>query len=368
MCVYIIYKYLYISPSDNPPPVILCYYESAATDDAHHLAVRQIPAARCTHIVYTFIRPAADGRLQPFADAATLAQLVALRSQTPQLRILAACGGWSAGSAVFSAIAADPLRRRRFARELEAFRRRHQLDGIDLAWLYPTRRAGSSEADRSNYAALLRELRAQLGDDRQLTVTVGADQDLLGTAYYALVIATIVSYINLAAYDEHNPAVGGRTEIDNYAGGDNIDPPIDAEELLYGWFRAGAPPAKILFGLAFFGRSYHVDAARPQQAHADAGGVRSYAEVCAELHGSGDWTTVNDGHYLSAYSYRAGEWLGYETPATLRAKVAYALQMRLAGVVVWTLNLDDADGRCGEGEWPLLRAVHEAAAVGGGRG
>lgn len=303
--------------------------------------------------------------------------MVALRERQPALKILAGVGGWLAGSAVFSVIASDPVQRERLAGSLASFCASHQLDGIDVIWQYPTQRVGSSPADRDNFTALLRDIRRQLTWSRHLTAAVGANPALIGSAYDVPAISAQLSYINLVTY-ERNAAFAGRT-VQNaplYASPANPDKIVNGAAVLAGWLRAGAPPAKILFGLAFFGHYYRLVDGRQQHGlgaptvgdgpagpYSRIPGILSYLEICGHLR-EGGWSTVYDDAQQSVYSYRGDDWIGYDNAQSIGAKVHYAVGQRLAGVLTWTLDYDDAYGACGGGALPLLKAVN--AAIGRG--
>lgn len=51
---------------------------------------------------------------------------------------------------------ATDANRREFVKTSIAFLRKHDFDGLDIDWEYPTRRSGSTAADRNNYIELLK--------------------------------------------------------------------------------------------------------------------------------------------------------------------------------------------------------------------
>lgn len=83
---------------------------------------------------------------------------MALKDANPNLKVLAAVGGWNEGSVKYSQMAADPARRKTFIQTSLDFIRRHGFDGMDLDWEYPAQRGGSV-ADKQNVVQLLRELK-----------------------------------------------------------------------------------------------------------------------------------------------------------------------------------------------------------------
>ena len=62
-------------------------------------------------------------------------------------------------------------------------------------------------------------------------------------------------------------------------------------------------------------------------------------QICSKIR-NGGWTEVDD---LGAgpYAYKGNQWVGYDTPAAIRAKVDYVAQKGLGGAMVWDLSTDD---------------------------
>ena len=126
-----------------------------------------IPAAKLTHINYAFARIDAEGQaILPHPGAAgNLALLRSLKVKNPELKILISVGGWEAEG--FSDAAVSKASREKFARSVVMLLREHSLDGVDLDWEYPGQSVSgikSRPQDKQNFTALLREVRAQLGD------------------------------------------------------------------------------------------------------------------------------------------------------------------------------------------------------------
>lgn len=247
-----------LSSTTHFPPTVFCYFESAATSRSGnaHFTAAQLPAKQCTHIVYTFIVPLATGQLAPFTDSATLDQLVALRSTNPALKVLAAVGGFAVGSALFSGIVGDPAARGRLVQSLVAFCAQHNLNGIDVDWSYPAQLGGVA-ADRVNFVAFVRELRAKLTWSRLLTAAVGASPALIGPSYDVPALSAQLSFINLLTFV--HDAFDGHTALNAplYAAASN-PAAMNADASVRAWRQAGAPGAKIVLGLAFFGHSFQL--------------------------------------------------------------------------------------------------------------
>lgn len=355
-----------------PAQTILCCFNSAAPHRSGrgHFTAAQLPASQCTHISYGFVAPAPGGHLGAFNDSRTLSQLVALKAHNPALQVMAAIGGWSAGSAVFSGIVGDPLARARFVRSLAAFCTRHRLDGVDIVWQYPTQRAGAAAADRANFVAFLRELRQHFGWSRPITATVSADTRLIGVAYDVAAMSAQLSFVNLVTYARY-AAFGGRTELNApLYGSSPADRAINADATVQAWLRAGAAPPKILFGIPFGGSDFQLASSRQHGVGAASvgdgaagpytglAGFLSYLEICERQRSDGGWTSVYVRSQQSVYAFRGVQWIGYDDGRTVQAKAAYAVRHGLGGVMLWAVDFDDAYDVCGGGAMPLLAAAN----------
>lgn len=98
-----------------------------------------------------------------------LQNVAALKQINPNLKAIFSLGGYAAGTAVFSAVAADSTKRSTMAQSAIEFMQNYNFDGIDIDWEYPL------EGDRVNYITMLRELKNAFAPHGYiLTVAVAA--------------------------------------------------------------------------------------------------------------------------------------------------------------------------------------------------
>ena len=71
-------------------------------------------------------------------------RVVGLKTTDPQLKVLLAIGGYSAGTADFEAISSSADKRRLFAENAVFFLRNRGFDGLDVDWEFPSRSYGAS--------------------------------------------------------------------------------------------------------------------------------------------------------------------------------------------------------------------------------
>ena len=102
-------------------------------------------------------------------------KIPSLRQQNPSLKVLLSVGG---GGARILRRSGNERHRAVFIQSALAIIEKYGLDGIDLDWEYPVNGAwglvASQPADRDNFTALLKELRAAVGNNKLVTIAVGA--------------------------------------------------------------------------------------------------------------------------------------------------------------------------------------------------
>ena len=121
--------------------------------------------------------------------------------------------------------------------------------------------------------------------------------------------------------------------------------------------RLGVPAAKVLLGLGFYGRGWNgVTAAGVGSAAGGAAtgryepGLEDYGLLVKRCPPTG---TVGG----TAIAHCGSQWWSYDTPETIRTKMAYARSRALGGAFAWELSGDTPDG-------VLLRAVSTGLATG----
>ena len=75
--------------------------------------------------------------------------MLRLKDTDPQLKVLLAVGGYSAGSADFEAVSSSSVHRQLFADNAVSFLRQHGFDGLDVDWEFP------SSSYRTHFTLLL---------------------------------------------------------------------------------------------------------------------------------------------------------------------------------------------------------------------
>ncbi|STH95587.1 Chitinase A1 precursor [Citrobacter braakii] len=237
--------------------------------DINKLDVRQI-----THLNYSFglvYNNEKDETNDALKDASKLHQIwlspkvqddllkiPQLRKQNPNLKVLLSVGGW--GARGFSGAAATKESRAVFIQSAQEIIAKYGLDGIDLDWEYPVNGAWglveSQPADRANFTALLKELRAALGHKKLLTIAVGANAESPKSWVDVKAIAPSLDYINLMTYDMaygtqyFNSNLYDSTQWPTVAAADKYS----ADFVVNNYLAAGLKASQMNLGIGFYGR------------------------------------------------------------------------------------------------------------------
>lgn len=189
---------------------------------------------------------------------ADLQKLPALRKQNPDLKVLLSVGGW--GARGFSGAAASKETRKVFIQSAQEIVEKYGLDGIDLDWEFPVNGAwglvASQPADRDNFTALLKELRAAFGTRKLVTIAVGANAESPKSWVDVKAIAPSLDYINLMTYDMaygtqyFNSNLYDSSHWPTVAAADKYS----ADFVVNNYLAAGLKPSQMNLGIGFYGR------------------------------------------------------------------------------------------------------------------
>uniref|UniRef100_A0A224XR36 Putative catalytically inactive chitinase-like lectin n=1 Tax=Panstrongylus lignarius TaxID=156445 RepID=A0A224XR36_9HEMI len=360
---------------------VLCYIQSWAVyrQSQGQYTIADVDANLCTHLVYCFLALNETSNTvaskDSWADFVTngrglgqLKDLVKLKDEVPNLKVMISIGGWTEGSIKFSNMAASTVKRIAFVESVFQFLRRNQLDGVEISWLFPTDRGGIAE-DKRNFASLLKELRVRLNDDnRILAVQLTGKRYVIDPGYDVRTISQSVDYINVMTYDYNGP----------WERKTGINAPLISENEFNVEFsidyliKKGATPSKILLGIATFGHSYTMknvpDDGNYLRVASDNGylspwtrdkGIIGYNEICYELSTTSGWKEMWDDASSTPYAVNHKKFVSYDNQRSILEKVKLVNSKGLGGAMVWSLDTDDFQGLCQGEKYPLVTAVRD---------
>ena len=277
-----------------------------------------------THINYAFGHVNESFNGVKIDNEERLRQIVDLRKQKPELKVLLSIGGW--GSGRFSEMAANDEYRRAFAADCDRLVKEFALDGIDIDWEYPTSsmaNISSSPDDTENFTLLMQDIRAAIGNEKELTLATVASARYIDFK----AILPSVDFVNIMAYDmasapKHHSAL--------YPSGHSGD--ITSDGAVTAHLKAGVPPSKLVMGMPFYGRGG--DGYPSFQDYNKVGNTDTqYTEK---------WDEVAQVPYLADKNDTLV--FGFENPRSLAIKCQYILDKDLLGGMYWDYSGDNEQG------------------------
>ncbi|KAG5341403.1 hypothetical protein C0989_010769 [Termitomyces sp. Mn162] len=209
---------------------------------------------------YAFALPTENGSLSmpDDPDNVILPQFVSL-AQENNVKALVSIGGYT-GSRFFSALV-NPDNRTNFVNTCYEFMTNNSLDGLDFDWEYPGGGGMScnlaSGNDSNNLFAFIHELRAKMGSDKMITLSVRAtpftdtDGDLSG-------LAADVDHIAIMDYDiwgSWSPTTGPNAPLDDSCAATKAG---SATSSVREWSATNFPVDKIVLGVPAYGHGFNV--------------------------------------------------------------------------------------------------------------
>jgi chitinase len=358
------------SAPDGSPPAPGATADAAAADasappalwvTAYYHACRTLPPEGLaldllTEVVHFSVTPGSDGSVRPsscLTDAQS-SDLVA-RVHAAGKRVLLCVGGGKSRSAFLPAIAA-PVRSKLVGNLVEWAAARG-YDGVDVD-MEPI-----EASDAADYTAFVKELRVAL-DARihgaMLTAAVNWQPDLFAA------LQGSIDRIDYMTYDYSGAWSGWETWYNAplSAGGKHFMSPLHLQEPLPAidasvgqWTTAGVAPAKLGIGLPLFGVVWSGATGPNQGITGVTTSQVTYASLLDTLYDPAvaHWDGTSSVPWLGITA-SPPRFVSYDDERSAAAKVTWAKQAGLGGVIVWELSGDWHGGR-----HPVLAAAAAAA-------
>jgi len=257
------------------------------------------------------------------ANIKALENMVALKSENPNLKVILSIGGWTAGG--FSEMASNATCRTSFINDCANKCEKYNLDGIDIDWEFPgSSSAGivSSPNDKQNLTLLMKGLREALGDSKVLTYASDA-----GAKYANFKEVTqYLDFVNVMVYDLGRPPYHNAALYPSSMSNFSVEQAVNAHK------NAGVPVNKIVLGIPFYGHG------------STALGVSDYV-LFRELYKYDKYEHRRDQVAKVPYIVNGdGQMLvTYDDEESIELKCKYALNKGLRGVMYWEYSYDDSN-------------------------
>ncbi|KAJ1986124.1 hypothetical protein EDC05_006409 [Coemansia umbellata] len=360
-------------------PVVLGYYPSWK-----RTKMQDVDFSKYTHVNIAFSIPRSDGTFS-FEDEWALPQILK-QVRAGGTKALMSVGGWT-GSNFFSPILKSNDAREKLLTSMTRYVKDNGLDGIDIDWEYPGRLGNTCNAydpqnDAPNFLNFLKDLRSRFdstfGDKNKLitlAVRVQPFDSTGGPMPDVSEFARYVDYANIMAYDIGGPwnSETGPNAPFNFESGKGTA--LSFVSAIDAWTGAQWPANKLVAGLGFYGRSSLVqqdmtrDTAnqyQPQSHEVPLGDSDDapWYDACAgttSVSGTWQWRNLRTQGILTNSNSAAAPWirqwdsvtqtpwlfnpstktyLSYDDPDSIKIKSDYAASKGLAGVMIWSANMD----------------------------
>lgn len=307
--------------------VVMAFYPSWKVGE---MPVASIPWDKITHINYSFATPEEDGDLNTSDVDGNIATLVSA-AHAKGVKVYLSIGG-AGGSEPFITLAKNERSRALFADRVHCYLKSHCLDGVDIDWEHWNGTDQIIAAESNGLVDLLKDLRATLGDQYEISTDVFAS-NWFGKHYQDAIINE-VTYVNTMLYDLRGSwsEEGPHSAFNEVISDGTTNYTINSWGLSYWTGYREWPASKTIVGMPFYGRDFN----------ASGNGVDYKSIVTMVKNGSAD---IDADKFNKIY---------YDGPATAAKKAAYARDHGYAGVMFWELTGDTQDA-----EYSLLHAIDD---------
>ncbi len=337
----LLFLYLFISFSSGAQTNIIAY----ATGTAE--TITQYPVDKLTHIIYSFLKIQHDTlTFHNQNQENTVRQLVALKKNNPQLKIMVSVGGWG-GCSFCSDLFASAELRKNFARTTVALFRKYGIDGIDLDWEYPAIEGYPGHkydaVDKNNFTELIKTLRQEMGRDYLLTFAAGGFVKYLEESVDWDVVMPLVDFVNLMTYDlvgGYATVTGHHTLLQDYR------PQQESTAKCVNWLLNKKVAAqKLIIGAAMYARVWDsvpdIDHGLYQPGKFKRG--VAFSEFKNYFSDTSGYTYYWDKKAKAPYQYNASKKLfaTFDDERSIREKIKFIRRKKLGGIMFWELAQDN---------------------------
>lgn len=334
-----------------------------------------------THIIHFSVIPNSNGTLNSSDNSITIANSTDIisRAHAARVKVLICVGGADSEGAFQAAASAGNLPT--FINSITNFMATRGYDGVDIDW------EPLPATDAQLYTNLVRGLRSTLNEFSQpklLTAAAGAYPPYgdSPTAQYLMFAALQSQFdqINIMTYDLSGPYDGWVTWFNSpiYDGGyrfpssGGLVPSVDGA--VNNFLNNGVAPGKLGIGIAFYGYVWTdgrgnsaTSITQPRQSWTNAPTATAfrYTDIMAGYYQTNlyHWDMGAQSAYLGITNANPldNAFISYDDQRICQAKVSYARNHGLGGVMIWELAQDHTPNMPD----PLLQAVKQAIATPG---
>ncbi len=338
--IFFLFLTLHLSAQQKQPYKIIAY----ATGNA--ASITQYPIDKLSHIIYSFLKIQTDTlTFRDSTQESNVRQLVALKQNFPQLKIMVSVGGWS-GCSFCSDLFADSVHRQNFAKTSVALFKQYGIDGLDLDWEYPAIEGFPGHkydtADKNNFTELVRSIRQEMGKDYLLSFAAGGFEKYLGQSVDWDQVTPLIDFVNLMTYDlvgGYATITGHHTLLRGYMPGQ------ESASHCVDWLLDKKMPAnKIIIGAAMYARVWENV---PDTNHGlyQPGNFKrgvAYNDFTNYFSDTSGYKYYWDKKAKAPYQYNKSQHLfaTFDDERSIKEKTKFIRKKKLGGIMFWELVQD----------------------------
>ncbi|CAO4364236.1 unnamed protein product [Caenorhabditis nigoni] len=242
----------------------------------------------------------------------------------------------------FSKIVAEKNKRRFLINAIISFLDEHDLDGVDVFWIWP------SKNDRRSYIKFLRELRNSLAElksekrkDEDYIISIIAPRNPSEFGGFNLAeIMEAVDFINVLTTHKTTPKIGPLSPL--YGGTEgNVD-----ETMKYLSCKT-ENSRKLNLGVSFYGFRYlNTDLPFgndsiwiPKSSETKGPFGVTWYEITSDEKSKAKWDNISKTPYI----WNDRKFLTFENERSIREKMKYAEDHNIGGILTWVIDQDDEE-------------------------
>ncbi|RUS69271.1 hypothetical protein EGW08_022968 [Elysia chlorotica] len=386
ICSALVFGYHTVAAEQPDDYVVACYVvaSSATRPGSSKFKVTSAAANLCTDVIFGFAKISVPKRALKVTnqeEKIILAELLQLKNESPDLRLLLALGGEETGDAPFDEIVKTWSVLQDFSKNVAAMLRHRGFDGLEIAWTTQDYRKKNSISRlcQALHDAFLKESSSS-GEEKLLLTFTAIPNDLtVKPMYNPTLINQYVDRITVLAFNYENPSEplalhsSPLHNTDSSAGG------VSQSGSMKWWTRNGVPAKKLILGLAAFGRTFVKAAQRgnmrpsdkksiwsdgPPGPYTGLSGYLSFYEIC-QMEQRGQLLKKWNAQWKAPMAFgqlnNSLSLVSFQDSRSFKEKAFFAKSEGYGGIMIWSLDLDDFDGKfCNSSSYPLL---HSAVSV-----
>ncbi len=313
-------------------PVVIGYLTSHrvnALDSGHY--------NRLTHVIYKKIKPLADGGL--LINKRIIEDIKTIKNQIKgkNIKLIAGFGGGeiSGYSEFMDQLTQNKTARENLAKNLKAFCVNNKIDGVDINWEHP-----KTNLQRDNLALAMRQIAKEF-EGTELLLTAAFNSSSKCGLETAKRLAPYIDFVNIMTYDIYESNI--HATVNHYT------------RVIESYIEAGIDKAKIVPGLPFYGKE--VDKMSDGKPGRSAVVYRKIIELKPEMP-----EDVNIVDVTKVVNGRSSDIkYAFDSVDKIRAKTKIALELGVAGVMIWEVGHDVKSTSTKSLLWAIQNEISKAS-------